>query len=66
MKFLKLFEVAYKNVSKPPELKDTMDGVSLGKDKKGWFVYTHRARSKSKQVPEKITKREIRFIRSTG
>lgn len=66
MKFLKLFEVGYKNVPKPPSVKDKMSGVSLGRDKKGWFVYTHRARSKSKQIPEKITKKEIRFIRSTG
>jgi hypothetical protein len=41
-------------------------GVSMGGDKDGFFVYTHRARSKSHPTPEKITKKEINFIESTG
>jgi len=41
-------------------------GVSFGADKNGFFVYTHRARSKSKINPLKITKKEIDFIESTG
>ena len=40
---------SFDNVSKPKELKKKMDGVSLGKEKKSgkYFVYTHRAASKS-------------------
>lgn len=41
-------------------------GVSFGADKKGFFVYTHRARSHSKATPAGITKKEIDFIESTG
>lgn len=41
-------------------------GVSFGADKKGFFVYTHRARSQSKPTPNGITKKEIDFIESTG
>lgn len=54
------------NVSKPPELKERLKGVSLGKDDKGYFVYTHRCRSDSYESPEKIPKAKIRFIESTG
>lgn len=41
-------------------------GVSFGANKDGFFVYTHRARSKSKSTPNGITKKEIDFIESTG
>ena len=41
-------------------------GVSMGADKNGFFVYTHRARSKSKKTPNGITAKEINFIESTG
>ncbi len=41
-------------------------GVSMGADKDGFFVYTHRARSKSHETPDKITVKEINFIESTG
>ena len=41
-------------------------GVSMGADKNGFFVYTHRARSKSKATPSGITVKEINFIESTG
>lgn len=44
----------------------SFDGVSMGADKNGFFVYTHRARSKSHPTPEKITIKEIKFIESTG
>ena len=40
--------------------------VSFGADKNGFFVYTHRCRSKSHANPLKITKKEINFIESTG
>ncbi len=41
-------------------------GCSLGADKDGWFVFTHRARSKSKPSIDKIPKKDIKFIESTG
>lgn len=41
-------------------------GVSLGADKDGFFVHTHRARSKSYKNPLKITKKWIDWIESTG
>ena len=47
-----------------PELEK--QGVSLGADKNGFFVFTHRARSKSYDTVEKITKKDIKFIESTG
>jgi hypothetical protein len=54
---------------KPQELKEKSkktDGVGFGADKDGFFVYTHRARSKSHLTPDKITIKEIDFIDSTG
>lgn len=41
-------------------------GCGMGADKNGFFVYTHRARSKSHSNPLSITKKEIDFIESTG
>ena len=41
-------------------------GCSMGADKDGFFVYTHRARCKSFATPMKITKKCIDFIESTG
>jgi hypothetical protein len=41
-------------------------GFSFGADKNGFFIYTHRARSKSHKNSNKITTKEIRFIDSTG
>ena len=41
-------------------------GCSLGKDKQGFFVYTHRARSKSYEHPDNISNKDIDFIDSTG
>ena len=41
-------------------------GCSIGADKNGFFVYTHRARSKSHINPLKISKKTIDFIESTG
>lgn len=54
---------------KPKELieKTTKaNGVSMGADKNGFFVYTHRARSKSYSEPSKIPVKDIEFIESTG
>lgn len=50
-------------LSKPEHLKDC--GCSLGKDKNGFFIYTHRARSKSRKDLN-FTQKEIKFIESTG
>lgn len=58
-----------KGLTKPKELMDKTDkadGVSLGRDKKGYFVYTHRARSKSYESPEKIPVKDIEYIETTG
>lgn len=55
-----------KNVTKPEGLKKKMDGVSLGQDEKGYYVYTHRARSKSYESPEKIPDSKIKYIETTG
>lgn len=41
-------------------------GVSVGRDKKGYYVCTHRARSKSYELVRKIPLSDIRRIRSTG
>ncbi len=49
-------------LAKTPKAK----GVTLAKDHKGFFCYTHRARSKSKPSINAITKKEIEFIESTG
>jgi len=40
--------------------------TSIGRDKEGYFVMTHRARSKSYETPEKIPDSQIKFIESTG
>lgn len=64
----------YKNgmvfgLKKAPELAKKSrkaSGVSMGANASGFFVYTHRARSKSKATPNGITKKEIDFIESTG
>ena len=56
----------FETVAKPEDLKDIMRECSLGKDKKGYFVYTHRARSDSYKTPHDIPKSKIEFIGSTG
>jgi hypothetical protein len=53
-------------IQKPDGLRKRLEGVSLGKDDKGYFVYTHRASSKRYPSPEKIPLSKIAFIRSTG
>jgi hypothetical protein len=50
-----------------PKIKDkSFYGVSLGADKNGFFVYTHRARSKSYDNPADIPNNKIKFIETTG
>jgi hypothetical protein len=39
---------------------------SFGKDKNGYFCYTHRARSKSKESVSKIPIKDFKFISSTS
>jgi hypothetical protein len=41
-------------------------GVSLKRDNKGVYVHTHRARSKSYPSADRIPKRVIDFVESTG
>jgi hypothetical protein len=56
-------------LNKPNEMNtisEKASGVSMGADKNGFFVYTHRARSKSHSSPLDIPKKEIDFIESTG
>lgn len=39
---------------------------SLAKDKNGYYVRTHRARSKSYPEISKIPKKDVEFVRSTS
>ncbi len=48
------------------KISSKVSGCSMGADKDGFFVYTHRARSQSFATPLKITKKAIDFIESTG
>ena len=41
-------------------------GFSMGIDKNGFFIQTHRARSKSYEKPDDITIADMKFIDSTG
>ena len=41
-------------------------GVGRARDKDGYFVHTHRCRSKSYSSPTKIPLAKIRFVESTG
>lgn len=41
-------------------------GVSIGRDRKGYFVTTHRARSKFYKAVGLIPDSVIKWIRSTG
>lgn len=42
------------------------DGFDMGIDKNGYFIHTHRARSKSYDDASKIPVGDIKFIDSTG
>ena len=41
-------------------------GASVGRDSNGFFLMTHRARSKSYPALSKIPDKTVTFIRSTG
>ncbi len=47
-------------------IKGKKRACSLKKDNKGWYVATHRARSKSYASPESIPEKDISFIESTA
>ncbi len=56
-------------VTKPKEFLDKTSkarGVTLAKEKAGYFCYTQRARSKSYKTIGSIPKSVIEFIESTG
>jgi hypothetical protein len=59
------FENGRAHIGKPKIKGRNFDGVGMGADKNGFYVYTHRARSKSKSDPSEITSKEVKFIRST-
>jgi len=42
------------------------DTPSVGRDKQGFYVYTHRSRSSSYPTPGAIPLAKIRFVGSTG
>ncbi len=50
----------------PKPDKVRFDGVTIRRDKNGYYVHTHRARSKSYPSIEDIPDKDIRFIESTG
>ena len=55
-----------------PDLQKKIDeeglpsGFSMGVDNGGYYIHTHRARSKSRTNPVGFTKTEIKFVDSTG
>jgi len=50
-------------LTKPEHLSNC--GCSLGADEDGFFLYTHRGRSKSRKDLN-FTQKEIKFVESTG
>jgi len=48
------------------KISSKVSGCSFGADKDGFFVYTHRGRSKSHKNPLTLTKKEIDWVESTG
>lgn len=53
-------------VSKTATKNGVSYGCSIGKDKNGYFAYTHRARSKSYESKDKIPVKVLKFIDTTG
>jgi hypothetical protein len=49
-----------------PKQSGKWNGVSIGRDKDGFFCCTHRARSKSYPHPSKIPTGRIKWVESTG
>ena len=51
----------------PPDgLKTKFDFLAFSADKDGFFVHTHRARTKSYEKPEKIPQGKIDFVKTTS
>lgn len=65
-KIAKLLNKTETHVSIPKEYKDKFEGVSVAKDKKGYFCYTHRCRSDSYKSLIAIPKSVVDYIESTG
>jgi hypothetical protein len=42
------------------------NGFDMGVDKDGYFIHTHRGRSKSYEKPTDISVKDMKFIDSTG
>jgi len=57
---------SFKYAPVPKHLRARFKEVSTGKDRKGFFCYTHRCRSDSYPSLEKIPLSVVRFIASTG
>lgn len=55
-----------KYVSLTPEQRLRFGGVTVKQDADGYYVCTHRARSKSYPSPEAIPDSKIKFVSSTG
>ena len=65
----KIGGLVYQVVTKPKEFLDKTPkakGVTLAKNKNGYFCYTHRARSAEYKTIAAIPKKVIEFIESTG
>ncbi len=56
----------HKDLKKKIEVNELPSGFDMGIDKNGYYVHTHRARSKSHMNPGNISIKEIKFIDSTG
>lgn len=76
IKYLKPYTVAGKgrvselelhpDIIKKCKEKGLTPGFSMGVDKNGYYIHTHRARGKSHKTPDKIPVSELKFIESTG
>ena len=54
------------NLEKKIKDNNLPSGFSMGVDKNGYYIHTHRARSKSNLNPSGFTQKEIKFVDSTG
>ena len=76
LKYLQSYSKASKGkitgLTQHPELskriseKGLPSGFDMGIDEDGYYIHTHRARSKSHESVDGITQKEIKFIDSTG
>lgn len=61
-----LYETKISEQSIPKEQEKKFDGVTIRQDNGGFYVCTHRARSKSYESIDKIPSNIIKQIESTG